>query len=161
MHNVALFTIRQHLLSRWLGRCPYRCSGRLFGTSFDRPKLSLLVGPFGSQVQHRGAKSRATVQLDELPNSSTESCIGLPEQENAGPAYPTVVQQALNNMRRYENCVLLTRVGSFYEVGTNLKRSHIIADLRGSFTSIKRTNMGLFSISRLPKRRLQLAQCPW
>ena len=58
----------------------------------------------------------ATVQLDELPSSPIEPC-GLPEEENAGPAYPTVVQQALNNMRKYEKCVLLTRVGSFYEVG--------------------------------------------
>ena len=33
-----------------------------------------------------------------------------------GPAYPTVVLQARNNMRKYENCVLLTRVGSFYEL---------------------------------------------
>ena len=122
MRNVALYTIRQHLLSRLLSRCPYRCSGRLFGSSFDRPELCLLVRPFGPQVQHRGAKSRATVQLDELPNFLTEPCVGLPEQENAGPAYPTVVQQALNNMRRYENCVLLTRVGSFYEVGRCFKK---------------------------------------
>ena len=117
MRNVALYTVRQHLLSRWSSRCPYRFSGRLFGRSFDPPKLCLLVGPLGSQVQHRGAKSRATVQLDELPNFRTEACIGLPGQENAGPPYPTVVQQALDNIRRYENCVLLTRVGSFYEVG--------------------------------------------
>ena len=115
MRNVALYTVRQQLLSRWSSRCLYRLSGKLFGSSFDRPKLCLLDGPLGSQVQHRGAKSRATLQLDELPNSSTEACIGLPERENSGPPYPTVVQQALDNMRKYENCVLLTRVGSFYE----------------------------------------------
>ena len=34
-----------------------------------------------------------------------------------GPTYPTVMQQALNNMRKFSHCVLLTRVGSFYEVG--------------------------------------------
>ena len=125
MRNVALYTIRQHLLSRWSRRYPYPCSGRPFGSSFDRPKLCLLVGSLGPQIQHRGAKSRATVQLDELPNSTIEPCIGLPEQQNAGPTYPTVVQQALNNMRRYEKCVLLTRVGSFYEVGRYFrKRSH-------------------------------------
>jgi hypothetical protein len=32
------------------------------------------------------------------------------------PAYPTVVQQARNNMRKFSHCVVLTRVGSFYEV---------------------------------------------
>ena len=80
-----------------------------------------MVSPLGTQIQHRGAKSKATVQLDELPNSLIEPRIGLLEQENAGPAYPTVVQQALNNMRKYEKCVLLTRVGSFYEVGRYLR----------------------------------------
>ena len=117
MRNVALYTVRQQLLSRWTSRCPYRFSAGLFGNSFDRPRLCLLVGPLGSQVQHRGAKSRATVQFDELPSSSAEACISLPDQENSGLPYPTVVQQALDNMRRYQNCVLLTRVGSFYEVG--------------------------------------------
>jgi DNA mismatch repair ATPase MutS len=32
------------------------------------------------------------------------------------PAYPTVVLQAQSNMRKFENCVLLTRVGGFYEL---------------------------------------------
>ena len=122
MRNVALYTVRQQHLPIWSSRCPYRFSGRLFGNSFARPKLCLFDGPLGSQVQHRGAKSRATVQLNELPNSPTEACIGLPEQENGGPPYPTVVQQALENMRRYENCVLLTRVGSFYEVGRYFRK---------------------------------------
>jgi DNA mismatch repair ATPase MutS len=31
-------------------------------------------------------------------------------------AYPTVVQQSLNNMRKFSHCVLLTRVGNFYEL---------------------------------------------
>lgn len=32
------------------------------------------------------------------------------------PSYPTVILQAQNNMRKFENCVLLTRVGGFYEM---------------------------------------------
>lgn len=32
------------------------------------------------------------------------------------PSYPTVIEQARRNMRRFENCVLLTRVGGFYEL---------------------------------------------
>jgi len=39
----------------------------------------------------------------------------LPLEENI-PSYPTVVLQARNNMRKFENCVLLTRVGGFYEL---------------------------------------------
>jgi hypothetical protein len=38
------------------------------------------------------------------------------QEEKSGPAYPTVVLQARNNMNKYDNCVLLTRVGGFYEL---------------------------------------------
>ena len=40
----------------------------------------------------------------------------LEDEEEAAPAYPTVVLQARRNMARFDNCVLLTRVGSFYEL---------------------------------------------
>jgi hypothetical protein len=45
----------------------------------------------------------------------------MPEQPlaplvNDVPQYPTVIQGARNNMVKFQNCVLLTRVGSFYEV---------------------------------------------
>lgn len=42
------------------------------------------------------------------------------EVENEGPAYPTVIQQARNNMQKFANRVVLTRVGSFYEVSSAL-----------------------------------------
>lgn len=35
---------------------------------------------------------------------------------NETPSYPTVILQARNNMRKFDNCVLLTRVGAFYEM---------------------------------------------
>ena len=41
----------------------------------------------------------------------------LPELEaDDAPQYPTVVQGAKNNMIKFSNCVVLTRVGNFYEV---------------------------------------------
>ncbi len=39
-----------------------------------------------------------------------------PPPEEDGPAYPTVVLQARRNMQKFDNCVLLTRVGGFYEL---------------------------------------------
>lgn len=64
----------------------------------------------------RGAKRRSALKLDSLPQGS----IGVKEEErvleNEEVEYPTVVQQALNNMRKFDHCVLLTRVGGFYEV---------------------------------------------
>lgn len=56
-------------------------------------------------------------------------------EDEKAPSYPTVVREARDNMRKYENCVLLTRVGSFYEVqilddaGTDFLLMDIVAVL--------------------------------
>lgn len=52
--------------------------------------------------------------LQDPSPSTPRSCDRLPQDDE--PAYPTVVLQARQNMRRFENCVLLTRVGGFYEL---------------------------------------------
>lgn len=76
------------------------------------------------QIHIRGAKSRATVQLKDLPQGVLESEHAVREKEDDGPAYPMMIQQARNNMRKFADCVLLTRVGGFYEV--NLEVSHLL-----------------------------------
>ena len=67
-------------------------------------------------ILFRGAKSKATTKLKDLPQGVLECKEPLPDDEDEGPSYPAVVQQAWNNMQRFEDCVVLTRVGSFYEV---------------------------------------------
>jgi hypothetical protein len=66
-------------------------------------------------LQVRGKKTRTVVKLDELPQGLVEPLEPLPPQEEE-PAYPTVVLQARRNMQKFDNCVLLTRVGGFYEL---------------------------------------------
>ena len=68
------------------------------------------------RFQYRGAKSKATVKVRDLPQGLLEDSIQVLEREDEGPIYPTVIQQARNNMRKFENCVVLTRMGGFYEV---------------------------------------------
>ncbi|KAL9586308.1 MAG: hypothetical protein Q9212_000976 [Teloschistes hypoglaucus] len=70
----------------------------------------------GSVIQQRGAKSKSTVKLKELPQGALEPLSNTAEQDEEEPTYPTVIRQARNNMQKFENCVLLTRVGSFYEL---------------------------------------------
>ncbi|TVY37390.1 MutS protein-like protein [Lachnellula subtilissima] len=67
------------------------------------------------RVPHnRGAKRKASAKLDELPQGTIPlEPLALEDQE---PALPTVLLQARSNMRNFENCVLLTRVGGFYEL---------------------------------------------
>ncbi|KAG0650690.1 hypothetical protein D0Z07_2435 [Hyphodiscus hymeniophilus] len=64
--------------------------------------------------QNRGKTTKSTVTLD-APLQVATALAPLPS-EDEGPAYPTVVLQARSHMLKFENCVLLTRVGGFYEL---------------------------------------------
>lgn len=63
------------------------------------------------------------------------------------PAYPTVVLQALTNMRKFENCVLLTRVGGFYEL--YFEQAEEFGPLLNLKVAQKRTNAGFVSMVHL------------
>lgn len=67
-------------------------------------------------IQLRGAKTRSTIKADRLPQGAL---IPLPEQ-HVEPipekTYPAVLQQHLNNVRKFKDCIVLTRVGDFYEM---------------------------------------------
>lgn len=64
----------------------------------------------------RGAKRKTTVKLDNLPQGVLPA---LPKDETDKPpekTYPPLLQQHLNNLRKFNDCVVLTRVGDFYEM---------------------------------------------
>ena len=85
------------------------------GANYDLWSYTIKVAGY-SPKQIRGAKSTATVKLKELPQGILNAGLEVLTDDENGPTYPTVVQQARANMRKYESCVLLTRVGGFYEV---------------------------------------------
>ncbi|PNY28427.1 MutS protein-like protein 1 [Tolypocladium capitatum] len=64
----------------------------------------------------RGKKTKATVELSDLPQGAIGTEPTPLDDGQTGPTYPTVVLQARRNMHRFDNCVLLTRVGGFYEL---------------------------------------------
>ena len=73
--------------------------------------------PLSPHGQRRGKKTKTTVKLSDLPQGALPSTPVPPLEEPADqPTYPTVVLQARQNMRKFDNCVLLTRVGGFYEL---------------------------------------------
>ena len=76
-----------------------------------KPSLSAWLVPAPSR---RAASSRATLKLKDLPQGPIVAQERLPDIDDA-PTYPAVVQGARNNMLKFENCVVLTRVGNFYE----------------------------------------------
>ena len=64
----------------------------------------------------RGAKRKTTVKLDDLIQGVLPA---LPKLESDSPpekVYPPVLQQHLNNVRKFSDCIVLTRVGDFYEM---------------------------------------------
>lgn len=68
--------------------------------------------------QSRGAKKKTTVNLDDLPQGEiTPSKEPLPPiQDDPEPNYPPLLTQVRNTMLQFPHCVLLTRVGGFYEL---------------------------------------------
>ena len=71
----------------------------------------------GSRSQVRGKKTRTVVRLEDLPQGGIAlEPTPLEEEEEPAPSYPTVILQAKRNMQKFDNCVLLTRVGGFYEM---------------------------------------------
>lgn len=67
-------------------------------------------------VPTRGARTKATVKFSDLPQGALPSAPLLTHEEDSSPAYPPVIQQHFNHVRQFSNCVVLTRVGNFYEL---------------------------------------------
>lgn len=116
MRSLALHTSNLRLLSTTsLRGSSYQLSSTLCLANRTIRRPWLLAA---TEIHGRGTKSKATVPLRDLQHDGGEVRQPLQELQDDGPGYPAVVQQARNNMRKFENCVLLTRVGSFYEVHT-------------------------------------------
>lgn len=116
--RVVYFThARQFVATRLeplLSKAPYSTARGPLRIS-RRPALQRYNEALGSGAGLRGAKTKATKKLKDLPQGALKF-----EPYNDGvdeaPRYPTVVQGHRNNMTKFKNCVILTRVGGFYEV---------------------------------------------
>ncbi|KAL8862876.1 MAG: hypothetical protein Q9178_000818 [Gyalolechia marmorata] len=103
----------------------------------------------GTAIPIRGAKSKTTVKFDDLPQGALEPILDTTEDEDKGPTYPTVVRQARNNMRKFDNCVVLTRVGSFYEL--YFEQATEYGPLLNLKVAQKRSKVGLPSVPMLDR----------
>ncbi|KAF2464075.1 DNA mismatch repair protein MutS [Lindgomyces ingoldianus] len=89
--------------------------------SLTRPRrvsraAHLLTPTWSALGQTRGARKKATISLDDIPQGTIELGDKLPVQDDEEPDYPPLIQQVRNNMLKFSHCVLLTRVGGFYEL---------------------------------------------
>jgi len=100
--------------------------------------------------RHHGIATKAkktTVKFADLP----QGVIPLDpfdEDKTAAGGYPTVIQQAANNMRKFEHCVVLTRVGNFYEL--YLDQATEFGPLLNIKVGSKKTNAGPVAMAGFP-----------
>ncbi len=124
-------------------RCQY-APYSLVNRIYVLPDASLAPRLWPPHTQTRGKKTKSSMQLDELP----QGLIPLEplSLEEPAPQYPTVVLQARSNMRKFENCVLLTRVGGFYEL--YFEHAEEFGPLMNLKVAQKKTNAG--NVSMVP-----------
>jgi hypothetical protein len=125
-----------------------------FSSTFPS-QLAILTARHGSHVRQskrsrvlhvasRSARTRASVRVEDLPQGAIP--LDSTPLENNAPAYPTVVLQARANMRKFDNCVLLTRVGGFYEL--YFEQAEEFGPLLNLKVAQKKTNAGPVSMVR-------------
>ncbi|KFY79563.1 hypothetical protein V499_01435 [Pseudogymnoascus sp. VKM F-103] len=100
------------------------------------------------KVPKRKPPTSTSLDLKDLPQGLLPCApVSVPSQDEA-PTYPTVVLQAQTNMRKFENCVLLTRVGGFYEL--YFEHAEEFGPLLNLKVAQKKTNAGPVSMAGFP-----------
>lgn len=118
--NMRTALVRRGLLPSWdephVCRFWLRPRARFCQSLSGYTRRPQLQGCSLNATAQRGAKSTTTVDLINLAPEGTPREV-LPDLDYSDALqYPVVVQGAKNNMLKFKNCVLLTRVGNFYEV---------------------------------------------
>lgn len=122
--------------------------------------VSLVNNPLSrcQRQQTRGKKTKTIVSLADLPQGPIKPLEpplpSVQEEQDEGPAYPTVVLQARRNMAKFENCVLLTRVGGFYEL--YFEHAEEYGPLLNLKVASKKTNAGPVPMVGLPLSLVRL-----
>lgn len=122
------------------------CSALFRLASHSCPQRALPRHAFITRPQYRGKKTKTSLNLDDLPQGAIP-LDPLPLEDEV-PAYPAVVLQARSHMRKFENCVLLTRVGGFYEL--YFEQADEFGPLLNLKVASKQTKAGPVSMVRFP-----------
>jgi hypothetical protein len=96
------------------------------------------------KVPKRKPPTSISLDLKDLPQGLLPCKPVSATSQDEAPTYPTVVLQAQTNMRKFENCVLLTRVGGFYEL--YFEHAEEFGPLLNLKVAQKKTNAGPVSM---------------
>ncbi|GAB7364173.1 hypothetical protein MBLNU230_g4724t1 [Neophaeotheca triangularis] len=111
--------------------------------------LDTIYGP-GTSV--RGVKTKTVLQAKDLPQGSLPPLPVDNEEDSPSKTYPAVLQQHLNNMRKFRDCVILTRVGDFYEL--YFDQVEQFAPLVNLKQAKKLTNLGYVAMAGFQRTQL-------
>lgn len=142
--RVSLFRVRPRSHNPHARYTSHYASVTCAKNEFVKSRVSIL-----KSQQQRGKKTKASLTLDDSPQDFVP-LDPLPNPEDEGPAYPTVVLQARSNMRKFENCVLVTRVGGFYEL--YFEHADEFGPLLNLKVAQKRTSAGPVSMVKKKKK---------
>ncbi|KAI9804017.1 MAG: DNA mismatch repair ATPase msh1 [Piccolia ochrophora] len=135
----ALTHSRRKLSETWI-RSNYR------GSVFLHYQNVTSIYDRSPKTWRRSIKTKVSIGSRDLPQGTVPlEPLELDEDE---PSYPTVLQQAKNNMRKFGNCVLLTRVGSFYEL--YFEHAERFGPQLGLKVAQKKTNAGPVAMAGFP-----------
>nr|POF20014.1 muts protein like 1 [Quercus suber] len=88
----------------------WRCSTGFPTSSSHNVSVSSL------RSQCRGVKTKTMVKANTLLQGVLPPLPMVEPDESPAKSYPSMLQQHLNNIRKFNDCVVLTRVGDFYEL---------------------------------------------
>ncbi|KAM0273301.1 hypothetical protein ACHAPA_001453 [Fusarium lateritium] len=113
-------------------------------------RLPITLSKQGGLIQPKPVSSPTTSSTASSPHDESTQPLPqpLPSLGQDPPAYPTVVLQARQNMLKFDNCVLLTRVGGFYEL--YFEHAEEYGPLLNIKVANKKTNAGLVSMAGFP-----------
>ncbi|RDW81725.1 mismatch repair ATPase MSH1 [Aspergillus mulundensis] len=147
---------RIHYLAQWQARSltrfetavPYRCLVHRTICHHAQPRRVAAPKPTAAfPTQRRSAKTKSTVKLKDLPQGAVklEPYSDVVEET---PRYPTVLQGHRNNMHKFKDCVVLTRVGGFYEL--YFEQAEEFAPLLNIKLASKKTSAGPVPMAGFP-----------
>ncbi|KAF1959386.1 hypothetical protein CC80DRAFT_467925 [Byssothecium circinans] len=111
------YTVRNTIQKSRVSNFQCRAYSSYASPFLARPRLASrahLHSPWHSVTQVRGAKRKSAIDLDQVPQGVIPSSPLPPVNDE--PEYPPLLQQVRNSMIKFSHCVLLTRVGGFYEL---------------------------------------------
>ncbi|KAI1619111.1 DNA mismatch repair protein MutS [Exophiala viscosa] len=146
MRPLARLLSRPHVTC--VGHISQRCGQPSLLLRLAQPAASCVATWRWQEVQRRGAKTMSRKKVKELPQGAIQA-EALPEiPPDDEPQYPTVLQGVRNNMAKFDNCVLLTRVGNFYEL--YFEQAEEFGPLLSLKVGTRQTKMGPVAMAGFP-----------